>query len=171
MGARPYSASLGRFLAVDPLEGGCANAYVYVFGDPINHSDLNGQGIFGAIGCFVKKNAATFAGIGLSVVGIGLSPFTGGLSLAVSAAGLALSVKGLSDSCGSDTGGSCAFAIAGLSVGTLGFIYTGAGTIIGALAGSEAANELKDYYGAINVVTGTGGALVAIPTLAVRNRC
>ena len=44
MGARPYAPSLGRFLAVDPIEGGCANDYVYVFGDPIAKSDLNGKG-------------------------------------------------------------------------------------------------------------------------------
>jgi RHS repeat-associated protein len=43
MGARIYSPGEGRFLSVDPIEGGCANAYVYVRGDPINQEDLNGQ--------------------------------------------------------------------------------------------------------------------------------
>jgi len=43
MGARPYAPTLGRFLSVDPIEGGCANAYVYVRGDPLNQSDLSGQ--------------------------------------------------------------------------------------------------------------------------------
>ncbi|MDQ1500885.1 MAG: hypothetical protein QOI86_4225 [Actinomycetota bacterium] len=43
MGARPYVPSLGRFLAVDPVEGGCANDYAYVHGDPINQADLNGK--------------------------------------------------------------------------------------------------------------------------------
>lgn len=41
LGARPYSPSIGRFLAVDPIEGGCPNDYVYV-SDPVNHRDLNG---------------------------------------------------------------------------------------------------------------------------------
>jgi RHS repeat-associated protein len=43
MGARPYAPSLGRFLAVDPIEGGCANHYAYVYGDPVNQADLNGK--------------------------------------------------------------------------------------------------------------------------------
>ena len=43
MGARPYHIGLGRFLTVDPVEGGCANDYTYVFGDPVNQSDLSGR--------------------------------------------------------------------------------------------------------------------------------
>jgi RHS repeat-associated protein len=43
LGARVYQAAEGRFLSVDPLEGGCANNYVYVFGDPLNKNDLTGQ--------------------------------------------------------------------------------------------------------------------------------
>jgi RHS repeat-associated protein len=47
MGARPYNPTLGRFLEVDPIEGGNANDYTYPE-DPINHFDLDGQcGTFG----------------------------------------------------------------------------------------------------------------------------
>jgi RHS repeat-associated protein len=43
MGARPYSPLLGRFLSVDPVDGGSANDYDYVVGDPINAQDLDGR--------------------------------------------------------------------------------------------------------------------------------
>ena len=42
LGARLYDPNLGRFLEVDPIEGGCANDYAYVFGDPVNASDEEG---------------------------------------------------------------------------------------------------------------------------------
>ena len=43
MGARPYDPALGRFLAVDPVDGGACNAYDYACQDPVNAYDLDGR--------------------------------------------------------------------------------------------------------------------------------
>lgn len=42
MGVRLYAPTLGRFLSVDPVYGGNANAYVYV-SDPVSMFDLDGR--------------------------------------------------------------------------------------------------------------------------------
>jgi RHS repeat-associated protein len=43
MGARAYMPALGRFLQVDPVEGGSANAYDYINQDPSNQFDVDGR--------------------------------------------------------------------------------------------------------------------------------
>jgi RHS repeat-associated protein len=52
MGARMYVPGLGRFLEVAPVEGGSANDYDYVAGDPVNTYDLDGRICYS---CAIKK--------------------------------------------------------------------------------------------------------------------
>jgi RHS repeat-associated protein len=51
MGVRPYDPALGRFLAVDPVEGGSANNYDYCLQDPLNCYDLDGRWAFSRVPC------------------------------------------------------------------------------------------------------------------------
>ncbi|MEU6349816.1 DNRLRE domain-containing protein [Streptomyces sp. NPDC047072] len=43
MGVRLYDPTTGRFLSIDPVPGGSANAYDYGNGEPLDHYDLDGR--------------------------------------------------------------------------------------------------------------------------------
>jgi RHS repeat-associated protein len=79
MGARVYLPTLGRFLQIDPIQGGTESAYAYA-NDPINSSDYSGTKLWGwiativavvvvvaVVACFVT--GACEVGAGLVAVG------------------------------------------------------------------------------------------------------
>jgi RHS repeat-associated protein len=111
MGKRTYLPQIGRFLQVDPVQGGSANRYDYVNQDPVNSFDLNGEMCaWRCIKKFVKKNFASvrhpnrYAKIGafFGIVGIGCGVaalYTGGTALipCVEAAEAAGAVVGIEE--------------------------------------------------------------------------
>jgi RHS repeat-associated protein len=78
MGARVYLASIGRFLQVDPVEGGTPNNYVYAL-DPVNEFDLDGTALtWGGLGRWAWQNKYDIALTALVFVpGIGEAALVG----------------------------------------------------------------------------------------------
>jgi RHS repeat-associated protein len=72
MGARPYSPLLGRFLSVDPVDGGSANDYDYGYANPCNNTDLDGRKACGSRFKITGKNGGLYlnrAGGGINKYG------------------------------------------------------------------------------------------------------
>ncbi|WP_406003453.1 DNRLRE domain-containing protein [Streptomyces sp. NBC_00829] len=68
MGIRLYNSGTGRFLSIDPVNGGSCNSYDYVCADPVNMLDLDGRmtalALVGAAGLGVS------AGTVLTTIGV-----------------------------------------------------------------------------------------------------
>ena len=56
-------------LSVDPIEGGCANAYVYVRGDPVNSGDLTGDMACSRYMKFGQKGGSILASVYINADG------------------------------------------------------------------------------------------------------
>ena len=78
MGVRLYSPGIGRFLQVDPVDGGNATAYDYCAGDPVNCTDLDGKFGWGSIKKGLSK-VAKVASVRVDDPGAGRHHRRGGL--------------------------------------------------------------------------------------------
>ncbi|MYX15886.1 DNRLRE domain-containing protein [Streptomyces sp. SID8374] len=86
MGVRLYNPATGRFLSVDPVYGGNANAYDYVHADPLNRLDLDGK--WGISNRWKRRllRGAVYAVAGLATAGVCAA--TGGLGCIVAGAAI-----------------------------------------------------------------------------------
>jgi hypothetical protein len=79
MGVRLHNPATGRFLSVDPIPRGNANAYTYPT-DPINDYDISGL----SIGGWIHKHAsAILTGVSIAAGVAGLTPLCAGVCEAV----------------------------------------------------------------------------------------
>lgn len=145
--------------SVDPIYGGCANAYPYAHGDPLSQLDLTGQA------CWQSR-----LGLGLGVLGLALGiaaiPLTGGLSLGFGIASIVAgaAAAGFDAEPCFDEGD--AVACTGFGFGAVGAGLGAGGVIVEAVAGEGALSTGLSVGGLVFGGIGTevdGSALSGAP--------
>jgi RHS repeat-associated protein len=175
MGARAYNSAEGRFLSVDPIDGGCANSYVYGTGDPLDSSDLSGQG---------KCSHTTDLQLGEDTLGIiaGLTAAVAGGAALLATTGTEALVYGIIATASGSVSGALdykacvekreASACFGLTLGAVGVATGAPGAVVepeedsgldAALKALGAFSESVGVAGAVSdVITGIGGVVCEI---------
>jgi RHS repeat-associated protein len=156
MGARLYNSVTGRFLSVDPVPGGNANAYTYPT-DPVNNFDLDGR--WSVSKWFKKHRKALTTGITIAAFAGCIALSAGAcIAVGVAAAGANYGVRGLA---GDGWRGKnlrqlrndALFSVVGGSAWSLGVRRLAAGTFRGAFRGGPWATKAR--YNASHRAGGT----------------
>ncbi|MFI5934036.1 LamG-like jellyroll fold domain-containing protein [Actinoplanes sp. NPDC051494] len=114
MGVRVYSPTLGRFLQVDPVDGGSCNDYDYVCADPVNRFDLDGKACWSWArrACGVAQRAGRAAVSAGRASGRFVVKHRNAITLGASTIAMGACIVATAGVCGIVAGGAAAVSIA-----------------------------------------------------------